>query len=142
MPSFADPPIPPSVKRRRRAIAFAAWNRKAHYYFGLYLLFFLWLFALSGLLLNHSSWKFAQFFPNRKISKFDRPIQSVALASDLEHAKVVMRQLGINGEISWSADRSDPARLDFNVSRRHQFGMSIVIVMNQQTTATIHAAYL
>ncbi len=114
MPSFADPR---SVKRRRSVIAIAAWNRKAHYYLGLYFLFFLWLFALSGLLLNHSSWKFAQFFPTRKISRFDRPIQSLALASDLVQARTVMQQLGIEGEIGWSAARSDPARLDFNVSR-------------------------
>ena len=29
-------------------------NRRAHYYLGLYFLFFLWLFAFTGLLLNHS----------------------------------------------------------------------------------------
>jgi hypothetical protein len=115
MPSFADLRIPWSGKQS--GVAFAAWNRKAHYYLGLYFLFFLWLFAVTGLLLNHSSWKFAQFFPTRKTSKFDRPIQSLARATDLEQARTVLQQLGIDGEISWSAARSDPARLDFNVSR-------------------------
>ena len=38
MPSFAE----------RIPGAFTVWNRKLHYYFGLYLLLFLWLFALSG----------------------------------------------------------------------------------------------
>ena len=51
---------------------FGVWNRKLHYYLGLYFLFFLWLFALSGLLLNHSSWTFAQFWPNRQVSTFER----------------------------------------------------------------------
>ncbi len=34
--------------------ALRTWNRRLHYYFGLYFLFFTWLFALTGLLLNHS----------------------------------------------------------------------------------------
>ena len=32
------------------------WNRKLHYYLGLYFLFFLWLFSLTGLMLNHQQW--------------------------------------------------------------------------------------
>src|SRR6185369_6452531 len=107
MPSFAE----------RIPGAFTVWNRKLHYYFGLYFLLFLWLFALSGLLLNHSSWAFAQFFPNRKITKYERPIEAPAAAGDLGQAEALMRQLRIEGEIVWSAPRSDPARLDFNASR-------------------------
>ncbi|MDA0747822.1 MAG: hypothetical protein O2954_14970, partial [bacterium] len=41
------------------------WNRKLHMYAGLYFLFFLWLFSFSGLMLNHSEWEFAQFWPRR-----------------------------------------------------------------------------
>ena len=117
MPWFADPMISRSPNSHRRAAAFATWNRRMHYYLGLYFLFFLWLFAFTGLLLNHSSWAFAQFFPTRKVSKFGRQIQSPAPASDLDQARAVMRQLGIDGEIAWSAARRDSARLDFNVSR-------------------------
>jgi hypothetical protein len=102
---------------RRWAAVLATWNRKAHYYLGLYLLFFLWLFSLSGLLLNHSSWAFAQFYPNRKISKFEGPIQLSSSGSDFDKASAVMRQLGIEGEIGWSSPRSDAARLEFNVTR-------------------------
>ena len=35
---------------------FEFWNRKLHYYLGLYFLFFLWLFSLTGLMLNHQQW--------------------------------------------------------------------------------------
>ena len=33
------------------------WNRTFHFYLGLYFLFFLWLFSLSGLMLNHGQWR-------------------------------------------------------------------------------------
>ena len=117
MPSYTDPMISRVPDSRRWAGVFGGWNRKAHYYLGLYFLFFLWLFSLSGLLLNHSSWAFAQFYPNRKISKFERAIQLPASASDLDKAKAVMRQFGIEGEVGWSATRGDAARLEFNVTR-------------------------
>ena len=95
----------------------ALWNRKLHYYLGLYFLFFLWLFALTGLLLNHSGWDFQQFFPNRKVSKFERAIQPPPAGSDLDQARAVMRELGIEGEISWNEARTDLTRLDFGASR-------------------------
>ena len=109
---------PPS---RRLADTFEIWNRKLHYYLGLYFLFFLWLFAFSGLLLNHSSWTFAQFFPNRKVSKLERSIQPPAGASDMEQAKNLMRQLGIHGEIEWTAPRSDAGGLDFRATKPAHF---------------------
>lgn len=117
MPSYTDPMISRVPDSRRWAGVFAGWNRKAHYYLGLYFLFFLWLFSLSGLLLNHSSWAFAQFYPNRKISRIEKPIQFPSSVSDLDKAKAVMRQFGIEGEIGWSATRGDAARLEFNVTR-------------------------
>jgi hypothetical protein len=109
MPSRAD--------SRQRAAIFALWNRKLHYYLGLYFLFFLWLFALTGLLLNHGGWAFAQFFPNRKVSTRERAIDLPAPTSNLDQARSVVCQMGLEGEIEWSGPRSDPSRLDFNVSR-------------------------
>lgn len=102
---------------RSYADRLALWNRKLHYYLGLYFLFFLWLFALTGLLLNHSAWAFAQFFPNRKVTKLERAIQAPPAGSDLDQAEALMRQLGIEGEIAWSGPRTDAGRLDFNASR-------------------------
>lgn len=84
---------------------------------GLYFLFFLWLFAFTGLLLNHPGWSFAEFWPNRKQSSFERQIQPPPSGGDLDRAKSLMRQLGIAGEIEWTTTRSDPNAFDFRVSR-------------------------
>ena len=117
MPSPADRPLAGKSGTRRFADGFKVWNRKLHYYLGLYFLFFLWMFALSGLLLNHGGWSFAQFFSNRKVTFFERAVQPLASASDLDQARDLMRQSGIQGEISWNAARTDPARLEFNANR-------------------------
>src|SRR5262245_45377370 len=82
-------------------------KRKLHYYHGLYLLFFVWLFAFSGLLLNNSSWKFAEFWDNRKQTTYERPITAPATGSDLAQANDLMRQLEITGEIEWTATRDN-----------------------------------
>lgn len=97
--------------------ALRAWNRRLHFYLGLYFLFFVWLFALTGLLLNHGSWSFAEFWPNRKVSASERPIQPPAAGATLEQARDLMRQLGIAGEIQWLTTRPDPARFEFRVGR-------------------------
>jgi hypothetical protein len=92
------------------------WNRKGHYYLGLYFLFFLWLFAFTGLLLNHS-WQFAEFWPNRTVSKFERPISLSKVGSDLERARDVMGQLGITGEVEWTTARPESSTFQFRVNR-------------------------
>jgi len=117
MSSVIDQAPQRKPQSRRLADTFEIWNRKLHYYLGLYFLFFLWLFAFSGLLLNHSSWRFAEFWPNRKVSTLERPIQPPPAAGDSEQARDLMRQLGIQGEIEWTTPRSDPGRLDFRASR-------------------------
>lgn len=117
MPYPADHLASRTSGAREFADGFKVWNRKLHYYLGLYFLFFLWLFACSGLLLNHGGWSFAQFFPNRKVTTSERAVHPPAPASDLDQAQDLMRQFGIPGEISLNATRMDPARLDFNVGR-------------------------
>src|SRR4051794_33834212 len=94
------------------------WSRKLHYYLGLYFLFFVWLFAFTGLLLNHGSWQFAEFWPNRKVSNFERAIEPPAYGDREEQAKAVMRQLGIHGEIQWGSTTEE--RLEFQVNRPGQ----------------------
>ena len=105
-----------TASSRGFANTFEIWNRKLHYYLGLYLLFFLWLFAFTGLLLNHQ-WKFGEFWPNRTVENFERSIHPPAAASDVDQAKDILRQLGIQGEIEWTAPRSDPRRLEFRTNR-------------------------
>jgi hypothetical protein len=89
------------------------WNRRLHFYLGLYFLFFIWLFAFTGLLLNHS-WGFFEFWPNRKVSTLEHQIQASTAGTSLDDARNVMRQLGIAGEIQWlTTQPSDSTRLDF-----------------------------
>ncbi len=115
MPSVAD--RTPKAVRRRFLNTFELWNRKIHYYLGLYFLFFLWLFAFTGLLLNHPAWTFADFWPNRKETKFERQIQPPVPGGDYAQARDLMRQLGIPGEIEWTTTRSDPRLFKFRVGR-------------------------
>lgn len=108
-----------SGKKRRKQTwrdAFSIWNRKTHYYVGLYFIFFLWLFAFTGLLLNHS-WEFAEFWPSRKVSKFDRAVSSQSTSNELERARDLMRQLGLQGEVEWTVARLDSPAFAFRVGR-------------------------
>ena len=116
MSSAIERPLPSKTRTRSFADTFEIWNRKLHYYLGLYFLFFLWLFAFTGLLLNHS-WKFSEFWPNRRISTMQREVRLPASGTDLEKAESVMRQLGIQGEVEWTSPRAAPDRLNFRVSR-------------------------
>ena len=72
---------------RRLVDAFEVWNRKLHFYIGLYLLFFLWLFSFTGMLLNHSGWKFAEFWENRHQTQMEREIVPPPPGADLVQAK-------------------------------------------------------
>lgn len=106
-----------SIPGRRVADVLTIWNRKFHYYLGLYLLLFLWLFAFSGLILNHPQWSFAEFWPTRAQSTFDRQIDTPPQGADLVQARDIMRQLDLRGEIEWTTTNSDMTRLEFRVSR-------------------------
>ncbi len=105
------------VPSRRAADAFELWNRRLHYYIGLVLLCFVWLFALTGLLLNHPTWTFAEFWPTRKQTSFEQKITRPPAGTDLAQARNILRQLGVTGEIEWTSTRADSGRLDFRVSR-------------------------
>ena len=94
-----------------------AWNKRLHIYLGLYFLFFLWLFAFTGLLLNHPLWRFAAFWPQRVETSYERSIESVPAEGDPERAQSVMRQLGLTGEIDWPPRQPDAGRLEFTVNR-------------------------
>jgi len=124
MPSAIDPLIrtePPYVVRFRAG--FELWNRKLHFYTGLFLRFFTWLFAFSGLLLNHPSWRFAEFWNNRKQANYERPITGLGpeVAGDLAQAHEIMKQLAIKGEILWTTTRTDTNQFDFQVRRPGHF---------------------
>ena len=75
------------------------WNRKLHIYTGLYFLFFIWLFAFSGLLLNHSQWETFQFWQNRKEQTLTHALQPIVEVDDFARAEEVAKGLGLVGEI-------------------------------------------
>jgi hypothetical protein len=94
---------------------FEKWNRKLHFYLGLYFLFFLWLFLLTGLMLNHGRWFAAA---NQRVeTKYERAIEVPTATGDLDRARDVMRQLGLAGEIEWPAAPQPAGHLDFNIGR-------------------------
>jgi hypothetical protein len=99
---------------RNVAKTIETWNRKLHYYLGLYFLFFLWLFALTGLMLNHQQW-FRNLY-DRAESRLQLSIETPLGDTVLEQASDVMRQLGLQGEIDFPANQ--PVwHIDFSVSR-------------------------
>jgi hypothetical protein len=110
MRSSADTPS-------RASGTFEKWNRRLHYYLGLYQLFFIWLFCFTGLLLNHPTWSFADFWPTRHESVIERAITRPGPGTDLEQAREILSQLGLRGEIEWTTERGDSQRFDFRASR-------------------------
>lgn len=98
---------------------FERWNRKLHFYAGLFLLFFMWLFAFSGLLLNHPTWNFAESWNNRKERNYEREITAPGpeVKGDLGQAREILKQLGIEGEILWTTTRTEATLFDFQVRR-------------------------
>jgi hypothetical protein len=124
MPSATEPVSPgksPNVPRLRAR--FEGWNRKLHFYAGLFLLFFVWLFAFSGLLLNHPTWSFAESWTNRKETNYERAIIAPGpeVIGDLGQASAILGQLGIEGEILWTTTRTDANLFEFQVRRPGHF---------------------
>ena len=76
------------------------WNRKFHIYIGLFLLFFILFFSLSGLLLNHSQWKFASFWKERNETVITTPLAIPANPDSVSLLHNFMKQLNLSGEIS------------------------------------------
>jgi hypothetical protein len=116
MPSQLDDLAAPNRMERGAAATFLVLNRRLHYFLGLYLLFFCWLFAFTGLLLNHSRWQFAQFWPNRVQTTSEHQVATTA-ATPIERAREVMRQLDLDGEIQWPAAQPTAGSYAFQVSR-------------------------
>jgi hypothetical protein len=96
---------------------FEVWNRRVHYYLGLTVLLFLWLFLLTGLLLNHGRWALAQLANERRESRLERSIEPLHGETDLARAKDAMRQLQLTGEIDWPPGPQRSGLLSFNVNR-------------------------
>lgn len=94
--------------------ALEVWNKRLHYYLGLYFLFFLWLFSLTGLMLNHQQW-FRDLY-ERKQTTYEKEIELPAGETQLARTRDLMRQLNLAGEIDWPVAQP-VGHLDFTVSR-------------------------
>ncbi len=101
----------------KRPGSFESWNSRIHMYLGLYLFLFIWLFCLTGLLLNHPGWAFADFWPTRRENTMEVTIRRPPPGSDLDEARNILGQLGISGEIEWTEERVSSDRFDFRTSR-------------------------
>ena len=124
MSSATEPLVPAKSKNGARfRDGFERWNRKLHFYTGLFLIFFLWLFAFTGLLLNHPKWTFQESWTNRHETHYERAIKAPApdATGDLAQAQDIMRQLGITGDILWTTTRTDASQLEFQVRRPGHF---------------------
>lgn len=123
---------------RRGRARFESWNRRAHYYLGLYLLSFVWLFSFTGLLLNHPKWAFADFWPSRQESTIGRQIKRPPAGTDLDQARNILDQLGLQGEVEWTQEPGDSNRFDFRASRPgHVFEVNTDLVLGQATVRHI-----
>ncbi len=77
---------------------FEKWNRKIHFYLGLYFVFFLWLFLLSGLMLNHGNWRLSRAAIQRREARFERQVVLPTTSNDIQRVWDLMRQLNLKGE--------------------------------------------
>jgi hypothetical protein len=124
MPSATEPIDPGKSPNVPRFLAGCErWNRKLHFCSGLFLLFFLWLFAFSGLLLNHPTWSFAESWSNRTETNYVREIAAFGpeVKGNLGQAREIVRQLGMEGEILWTATTTNADQFDFQVRRPGHF---------------------
>ena len=107
-----------ALSRSPRSLAaqvFETWNKKLHYYLGLYFLLFLWLFSFTGLLLNHPRWTLSRI-PNDANPPYERAIDAPGGSTDLARAIDVARQLDLRGEIDVPQAVQKPGRLEFNIA--------------------------
>ncbi len=87
------------------------WNTKLHIYVGLFSLLFLWLFAISGFVMNHPLWFSGQ--PVR--SNVEQAVEVPAGVDDQTAAEALVAQLGLSGEVMLMVPKKD--HLTFRVLR-------------------------
>lgn len=89
-------------------------NRRLHIHIGLLLVLFIWLFSISGLLLNHGDWEFASFWEQRKQNKIITTIHIPSGLDSTQIVKSILLQLKISGEVNNVKMNADS--VDFSVS--------------------------
>lgn len=108
-----------------------AWNTKSHIYVGLFSLLFLWLFAVSGFIMNHPLW----FGSPPERSEFEKEVVLLAQADDQAVAEALLGQLGIDGEIIFMVPRK--GHLVFRVNRpNRRFVVDVDLEANRALVRT------
>lgn len=92
------------------------WNRKIHIYLGLFLLLFIWLFGISGLLLNHH-WEFANSWETRKVISYDKMIEISKEREKHTLVHEIMDKLNLKGSIVNLRYSTDSVYLNFIASK-------------------------
>ncbi len=93
-----------------------AWNRKIHIYLGLFLLLFIWLFGLSGLLLNHH-WEFSNSWVKRKVVSYEKMIKPGKEKDGKNMAREIADKLNLSGNIVNVRYSADSSVLDFILTK-------------------------
>ncbi|MBW3630151.1 MAG: PepSY-associated TM helix domain-containing protein [Gemmatimonadetes bacterium] len=115
-PTNAAPDVGSRLNRDSAKVVWS-WTRRLHFYLGLYFLLFIWLFSISGLVLNHGKWEFADYWPDREESTATRAIEVPTATGDLAVAKDLMRQLGLSGEVNRTERKGRGDEFAFQVGR-------------------------
>ncbi|MDR3676437.1 MAG: PepSY-associated TM helix domain-containing protein [Acidobacteriota bacterium] len=123
------------ARRRGWGATLETWNEKMHYYSGLYLLLFIWLFSFTGLVLNHQ-WEIHNFWAKRHESTFTQKVQPPVDSSAKARAEDLMRQLHLRGEMTLPDSPAQPGRFDFRVYKPAL--LTDVRVDLQKDEATVH----
>ena len=109
-----------AAAERLRSARLRMWTRKLHNYLGLHFLLFIWLFAISGLVLNHSQWSAGQFWKSRQETTTQRAILRPTVHGDVAIAAELMKQLGIVGEIGDTKRDAEGRVFDFQIVKPGQ----------------------
>jgi hypothetical protein len=88
------------------------WNRKIHIYLGLFLILFIWLFGISGLLLNHH-WEFANSWEKRKVNSYDKTIEISKEREKYMLVHEIMSKISLDGSVVNLRYSTDSLYLNF-----------------------------
>ncbi len=101
------------MARSPRLQSVTKWNWRVHVYLGLYMLLFLWLFSISGLILNHPGW-----FPHRpQRTRSEHPVRLPETSDMQKKAESLAKQLGLEGETITNRQPPGQDRFLFRVAR-------------------------
>jgi hypothetical protein len=89
-------------------------NRKLHIHLGLFILLFLWMYFLSGLIIHHGKWKFAQFWEKRIESKTDFTLSKDQITTNPQIVDLIKEKFKLKGEVENL--QLKPEKIDFRIN--------------------------